>query len=100
MTMTQKRHRSLLQLLTTFEDPESMARPRRIVLALPSNEERNRPTAREEKTLDREELMTQLLEEASCQGGSDRESLGEKRRTSVHAPESPAERVEFLEMME
>lgn len=69
--MAHRTRRSQSQLPNPFEDPERMTRPRQTVVAPPTSVGTDRPTGREENTLEREEMMTPLLEEASVKNDSE-----------------------------
>lgn len=77
-----------------------MVRSRQAVVVSPTIDETERLTGREENKLDREELMTRLLEEASGQSDRNRESLKGQQRIFEPVPECPVEQGKLLKKME
>lgn len=63
--------------LALVDNPEHFVR--RAVGALPLSDDYNRPTGRDENTLERSDLMSPFLEEASDRIDTDRDSSIEKR---------------------
>lgn len=86
--------------MTTFGDLEHMVKPRQAIVARPSSDETNRLTRRGENTLDSEEVVMWLSEEASSVVGFDWKSMGEQKKTSESVLEGLVEREKVPKMME